>query len=71
MNRELQRAIERIVETRSRTPADRAARIAVAGIDAGGRRYLTAKMAERLRARRLEVENLLASFARLRASKPA
>lgn len=51
-------AIEKIVETRNWVSADRAALVAISGIDASGKGYLTAKLAEALQRRNLRVANI-------------
>lgn len=59
MNRAaLQSAHERIAETRRRLPVERAALVAISGIDASGKGYLTAGLAEALQARGYRVANI-------------
>jgi uridine kinase len=55
---ELEAISERILETRSRIPAKRCALIAVTGIDASGKGYLAAKLAEMLRRASLRIANI-------------
>lgn len=55
---DLTAAVERILDTRRRVPAERAALIAISGIDASGKGYLTAKLAELLRADPMRVANI-------------
>lgn len=45
----LDSAIERIVETHRRVPADRCTLVAISGIDASGKGYLAANMVQALR----------------------
>lgn len=54
----LEAAVERILEARRRLPPSRAALIAVSGIDACGKGYLTAKLAGLLQASSIRVANI-------------
>lgn len=54
----LDSAIERIVETHRRVPADRCALVAISGIDASGKGYLAANMVQALRTLDLHVANI-------------
>lgn len=58
MTPDLHTVIDRIIATRRRVPAERSALIAITGIDASGKGYLTAKIAELLRGRGLRVANI-------------
>lgn len=51
-------AIEKIIAARRAIPRDRAALIAISGIDAGGKGYLTARLNEALQARGLSAANI-------------
>lgn len=50
--------IENILKTRANVPANRAALVAISGIDASGKGYLTARFAEALQERKLRVANI-------------
>jgi uridine kinase len=54
----LDSAIERIVETHRRVPADRCTLVAISGIDASGKGYLAANMVQALRTLDLHVANI-------------
>jgi uridine kinase len=54
----LDAVIETIVDSRRRLPAERAALVALSGIDASGKGYLTAKIADALQTHNLRVANI-------------
>lgn len=54
----LDAAIEMMVDTRRHLPAERAALVAVSGIDASGKGYLTMKIADALQSHSLRVANI-------------
>lgn len=55
---ELSPAVEQIIDARRRVPNQRTALIAISGIDASGKGYVTAKLTEALEARGTRVANI-------------
>jgi len=55
---ELFSTVERILESRRRVPAARALLATISGIDASGKGYPTAKLAEQLRTQGLRIANI-------------